>query len=97
MDDANPSTAAPVTDTALSQNMGNYHPVDEIDAAALLASYGFTDEMLASLTPVSEGVQGPLGESTSHMWLPSGSLNMEDWDLNVCPDNDTFSFTVGDL
>lgn len=82
-------TTAPVTDATWSENTNNYyHPVD----LAPFTSYGFTEDFIASLAPTSEDMQVPLGESTSHMWLPSGTSNLEGWDFN---NNFMFSSTLG--
>ena len=84
MDDASILTTAP---TASSKHMENYHLVDGHDPNTLFASFGFADDSIASLTPVFENMQVPLDDPTSQMWFPPDFFNLEDWDLNVRPDN----------
>lgn len=95
IDDANSLTTAPSTNTGSSENIDNYQSLDRVETATF-GSF-FTDELLTNLTPAFENTQVPLCESTSQIWLPSDSLDLENWGLDVSPDDNRFSITVGDL
>jgi hypothetical protein len=96
IDDANSLTTVPVADTTSSENIDSYQSVDRVDTTTL-TSFGFTDELLATLAPAFENIQVPLCQSTSQIWFPPDCLDLENWDLNVTPDDTRFSLTVGDL